>query len=160
MPTQIGADFDATMTAAERTASGKGFTVGDRVTSYDGKEYVYVVAGSAITANFFCKFSEAYSADMLSTSNDAYGGLVGVPEATIASGSYGWLQVKGPATVQVSASCAANARLNTTATAGQLDDDATTGAFPVAGVVLTSARAASAGTAPAVLNYPQQGVVI
>lgn len=53
-----------------------------------------------------------------------------------------------------------NTRLNTTATAGQLDDDATSGAFPIIGAYLTAARAASAGTAPAVLNYPQQGVVL
>lgn len=156
----IGANYGAALTSAEAQQSGKTFGLGDRSTSDAGKEYVYVLAGSAITANFFCKIDSAYTADMLSTSNDSYGTLVGVPEAAIASGSYGWLQVKGPATVQVSASCAANVRINTTATAGQLDDDGTALSFPVFGVALTSARAASAGTAPAVLNYPYQGVVL
>ncbi len=90
----------------------------------------------------------------------ARGDLLGVAPSAIAASSYGWVQVKGVCNVQVAASCAANVRLNTTATAGQLDDDGTAGSLTCDGIVLTTARAASAGTAPAVMNYSIQGVTI
>jgi hypothetical protein len=97
---------------------------------------------------------------MVSTSNDARGDLLGVAPATIAANSFGWVQVKGVCNVQVAASCAANVRLNTTATAGQLDDDGTAGSITCDGIFLTTARGAGAGTAPAVMNYAIQGVTI
>jgi hypothetical protein len=148
------------MTAAEMQAGGKGFGLGDRFTDQDGKEYVFVTAASAITATYVCVFDEAYSAAHLSTSNDARGDLVGVAPVAIASGSYGWLQVKGPCLAQVLASCAANVRINTTATAGALDDDGTVGSLQVEGIYLTASRAASQGSAAAILSYPIQGVTL
>jgi hypothetical protein len=62
--------------------------------------------------------------------------------------------------LQVLASAAANVRLNTTATAGALDDDGTSTTKEVLGIALTTARAASQGLAPAMLNYPAVGVTI
>lgn len=156
----IGAQPATTLTATEAQQGGKSFALGDRYTNYDHKEYVYCQATTAVTANFLVSISELYAVAMLGTANDAYGTLVGVPEVAIAAASFGWVQIKGPALIQVLASAAANVRLNTTATPGALDDDATAGAFPVSGVYLTAARAASPGTALAVLNYPQQGVVL
>lgn len=160
MTTLIGVDVLNSFTAAELT-QGKGFGLGDRHIDQTGNEYVFVLAGSGgITANFVATIDEAYGAVMLSTSNDARGDLIGVAPSTIAASSYGWLQIKGVCNIQVAASCAANARLNTTATAGQLDDDGTAGAFTCDGIFLTTARGAGAGTAPGILNYPIQGVVI
>ncbi len=111
-------------------------------------------AGGVTGPGFVVIIDEAYTALMVSTSNDARGDLAGVAPAAIAASSFGWVQVKGPADVQVAASCAANVRLNTTATAGQIDDDGTAGAIQVQGIYLTTARGGSAGTAPGVLNYP------
>ena len=160
MTTLIGVDVLNPVTAAELT-QGKGFGLGDRHIDRTGNEYVYVQAGAGgITANFVATIDEAYGAVMVSTSNDARGDLLGVAPATIAANSFGWVQVKGVCSVQVAASCAANVRLNTTATAGQLDDDGTAGSITCDGVFLTTARGASAGTAPAVLNYAIQGVTI
>jgi len=160
MTTLIGVDVLNSFTAAELT-QGKGFGLGDRHIDQLGNEYVFIQAGSGgITANFVATIDEAYGAVMLSTSNDARGDLIGVAPSTIAANSYGWLQVKGVCNIQVAASCAANARLNTTATAGQLDDDGTAGAFTCDGIFLTTARGAGAGTAPGILNYAIQGVVI
>jgi hypothetical protein len=76
----------------------------------------------------------------------------------IVAGTYGWVQIYGACNIQVAASCAANVRLNTTATAGQIDDDGTGGAFAISGAILTTAREASAGLAPGMLNYPVQAV--
>lgn len=160
MTTLIGVDILNPVTAAELT-QGKGFGLGDRHIDQTGNEYVYVQAGSGgITANFVATIDEAYGAVMVSTSNDARGDLLGVAPVAIAASSYGWVQVKGVCNVQVAASCAANVRLNTTGTAGQLDDDGTAGSITCDGIVLTTARGASAGTAPGVLNYAIQGVTI
>lgn len=160
MPTLIGVDILNPRSAAE-VPQGQSFGLGDRHVDHTGNEYVFVLAGvGGITANFVATIDEAYGAVMVSTSNDARGDLLGVAFATIAAGSSGWVQVKGVCNVQVAASCAANARLNTTATAGQLDDDGTAGSFTCDGIFLTTARAASAGIAPGILNYSIQGVVL
>ena len=156
----IGQNTAETYTASELASSGKGFGVGDIYTDHTGKSWVFVVAGGAIAASDVAVFDEAYSALALSTSNDARGDLVGVAPVAIASGSYGWLQRTGPCTMNVLASCAANTRLNTTATAGSLDDDNTVGAFTLEGIFLTTARAASPGSAPGILNNPIIGVVL
>lgn len=127
-----------------------------------GKEYVYVQANGAITAaGYICSIDPStYQAAMISTANDAAVGIVGVAEAAFAASDYGWLQVMGACIIQVAASCAANVRLNTTATPGQADDDGTAGSFALNGMYLTTARAASAGTAAGFLNYPSQSVVV
>lgn len=156
----IGAQPATTLTLTEAQQGGKSFALGDRYTNYDHKEYVYCQATTACAAATVCSISELYAAAQLGTANDAYGGIVGVPEVAVAAASFGWFQIKGPALIQVLASAAAGARLNTTGTAGFLDDDGTALSFPVTGVVLTAARAASNGTALAVLNYPMQGVVL
>lgn len=151
------------MTAAELVAGGKGFSVGDTYVDNSGNGYTFILAGGAITgAGFVVRFGIDYSATMISTSNDARGDRVGVALGAIASGEYAWVQTSGVfANVQVLASAAANTRLNTTATAGALDDDGTAGSFPIDGLVLTTARAASQGNAPGLCaNNLAQGAAL
>lgn len=151
----VGAKTDDTMTSTVLTQSGKGFGLGDRLVTHDGKEWVFVQADGAITGEgYVCYIDASYQAIMLSTSNDARGNFVGIPAVAFADNEYGWLQTKGPCNVRVAASAAANVRLNTTATAGQLDDDGTAGAMQVQGVYLTTANGGSAGTAAGILNDP------
>lgn len=153
----------SSLTAAEITAGGKGFAVGDTFVDNAGNGYTFIQAAGAITgAGFVVRFGVDFQATMLSTANDARGDRVGVALGAIASGEFAWVQTSGVfANVQVLASCAANARLNTTATAGALDDDGTAGAFTIDGLVLTTARAASQGNAPGVAaNNIAQGAVI
>jgi hypothetical protein len=159
MPTLIG--VNTALTAASLT-DGKGFGLGDRHTNQDGKEFIYVKASAAISAFDVVTFDETYSTVVapLSTSNDARGDSVGVAPVAFASGDYGWLQVTGPCTMNVLASCAANVRLNTTATAGSLDDDGTATAMQVQGIYLTAARAASNGSAAGILNRPYIDVTL
>lgn len=156
----IGQNTAEVYTAAELLTTGKGFGLGDRVTDSAGKEWVFVVAGGALAQYDVVVYDEAYSGLALSTANDARGDLVGVAPVAIASGSYGWLQVSGPCLLNVLASCAANVRINTTATGGSLDDDGTVGSMAVDGIYLTAARAASNGSAAGILNYPQIGVTL
>jgi hypothetical protein len=144
------------------TTEGKSFAVGSRFTDRDGKVYVHVRASAAIAQFDVVTFDETFNTTVapVSTSNDARGDLVGVAPVAIASGAFGWLQIYGPCTMNVLASCAANVRLNTTATGGSLDDDGTAGALEVQGIFLTTARAASPGSAPGILNFPVQGVTL
>lgn len=98
----------------------------------------------------------------MDTTNSAttIGQACGVAQVAFADDDYGWLQIYGVTNVQVSASAAANVALNSTATDGQLDDDATTGAEVIDGIVLTTARGGTAGTAPGYLQYPRVGATI
>lgn len=156
----VGARLTDTMSAAVQTANGRAFGLGDRYVANDGKEYVYVQASAAVAQYDVVTITTAYAAASLSTSNDGRGNLVGVAPVAFASSEFGWVQVKGPATIAVLASAAANVRLNTTATAGSLDDDGTTGAMAVDGLVLTTANGGSAGSAAGILNYPAVGVTL
>jgi hypothetical protein len=160
----IGADPSQSFTATELQNTGKGFGLGDRFTANDGKEYVFVLAGvGGITgAGYVGIIDEAYSAVMatLTTSATAFGDMVGVGVAAIAASSYGWLQVKGPCVILGNALCAANVRINTTATAGQLDDDGTAGSEVVEGVALTAAVGGAAATAAAIISYPRIGATL
>lgn len=157
----VGAKTDDTYTTTAETQTGKGFGLGDRYVDSAGLEWVYVSASSAIAQYDVVTMTIAYAAAPLGTANDARGNLVGVAGVAFASAERGWVQVKGPvANANVLASAAANVRLNTTATAGSLDDDGTAGSMQVQGIYLTSARAASAGPAPAILNYPYVDVTL
>lgn len=136
--------------------------LGTRADANKGGEFIYCRANGAITgAGYVVSIDPTtWDAVMLSTSNDARGNILGVAAAAAVDDDYIWVQRAGPCSVQVAASCAANAALNSTATAGQIDDDATTGAFSITGMVLTTARGGTAGTAAAILNYPQEGAVL
>lgn len=159
MSTMIGANVAQTRTAL---TDGTTFAPGNRFSDYSGKQYVYVKASSAIAQYDVVTYDETFTTTVapVSTSNDARGDLVGVAPVAIASGSYGWVQIYGPCTMNVLASCAANVRLNTTATAGSPDDDGTASSMAIDGLYLTTARGSTAGSAPGVLNYPAVGATL
>lgn len=153
--TPVGADINKVSTTPL-------FELGTVAISTDGKEYVYVKSGSGGVSGpgYVVNIDEAYVAILLSTSNDARGDLVGVGVIAATVDQYTWVQRKGVANIYVNASCAANTRLNTTSSAGAIDDDGTSGSITVDGIVLTTARGGTAGLAPAMLNYCVQGAVI
>ena len=100
----------------------------------------------------------AWTADMTDNTNGANKGqLVGVARTSFGANQYGWLQVAGKAQVRVAANAAANSVLNTTGTAGELDDGASAGTYNVPGVVLTTGAGGSAETVEGVLNNPELG---
>lgn len=155
----VGANISNTITSL---TGGKGAALGDRYRDVTGKEYVFVKASAAISQYDVVTYDETYNTTVapLSTSNDAKGDKVGVAPVAFASADYGWLQIYGVCTMNVLASCAANVQLNTTATAGSLDDDATAGSIAISGIHLTTARAASNGSAAGILNYPVQNTTL
>lgn len=139
-------------------------TIGWNSTSAGPKAYVYVQdSGSGITGDGYvaCVDGSAFTAVMLTTTTSAPGAgqgkLVGVARAAIAASGYGWLQIFGPGTVYTNASCAAYTVLNATATAGEIDDDATAGAEVVDGIVLDTATGGTAAATAGFLNWPKVG---
>ena len=147
-----------------RVDTVQAFKLGTTASTSDGKEYRYVQASGAITGAGYAAVVnvESWLAIQATTANAAakIGWLVGFAMAAMATGEYGWLQVKGAASIEVFASCAAGVRINTTATSGALDDDATVGARAIDGATLTTARAASQGSANAVLSDCRVGATI
>jgi len=128
------------------------------------KEFIYVKAAEAITgAGYGCVFIKPDSVEMADTTattpgTKGPGARFGVAMAAIANTGYGWLQIYGKATVRTLASAAVGTQLNTTATAGCLDDDATAGAEAVFGVSLgTATGGAEANNSDAYLSYPVVG---
>ena len=114
------------------------------------KEYIFVEASGAIDQYDVVVISESGSAAALTRSNDAYGDRCGVAPVAIADDDFGWVQVMGACTVNAKASCAANVKLYSSATAGHIDD-ATASSESIEPIALTSARASSDGTAPAMI---------
>lgn len=139
----IGADLSNPLASLDE---GKGFGLGNRYCDHSGNEYLFVQANGAITANDVVIINEDYQADQADTTNSAgaLGDRVGVASATFADDEYGWVQVKGTCTINVGSSCAANTKLNTTATAGRVDDDATAGAETIHGLYTTGAESSNA----------------
>lgn len=148
-----------------RVTSTSEFGLGQRggINSSEGyKEYIYVKAdGTGITADgYVCDFdASTFIASMSTTTTTApgtgAGKPVGVARAAFTASYFGWLQIYGSGIVQVGASCAAYTRLNSTATAGQIDDDATASSEIIDTIVLDVARGGTAGTAAGWIQYPK-----
>lgn len=155
----VGPNFAEVFTAGS-VQQFPDFELGTRAKSGDGKEYIFVQANGAIVANDVVFIDEAFQADQLETtvSATAFGQAVGVAGVAFADNDYGWVQIYGACTVNVGASAATNTALNTTATAGRVDDDATTGAEVVSGLVTTAAESSNA--AAGWLNYPTVGATL
>lgn len=152
--TLIGVAVDEKSTTAE-------FDLGTR--HYDpntDKEYIYVQAGEALTANAAIVITEAGQVEMADTTStaSAFGDRVGVVSIAFDDNDYGWAQIYGACTLSVGTGAAANTALNSTATAGRLDDDATVGAEVISGVVTTAAE--SSNLASALLTYPTVGATL
>ncbi len=164
---QLGVDLSAITVLASTTypnyTDQPQFTLGQQVTASDNSVWTFVKLGTGgVTgAGFVVVFDEDFLAVMMSNDTGAAGDKIGVWAAAVALvNNYGWVQVYGTCdAMQVAASAAANVALASTSasTPGVLDDATGSLTKNITGVVLTTARAASQGNAPAVLNYPVVG---
>ena len=143
----VGAAFDTTGTDRQ-------FELGTRMFAENGDVYVYVQANGAITATDVVVITEAGQADAIDTTNSAgaLGTAVGVANVAFADDEYGWVQVRGATTCNVGSSAATGTKLNSTGTAGRIDDDATSGAETILGLYTTAAESSNA--AACVLQEP------
>jgi hypothetical protein len=161
MASLIGMNISETYTSEELRNQGKGFGLGDRTEDNAGNEFVFVQASAAIALGDVVSLTRANAAANLTTTASPRGQRVAVAVAAIAANSFGWVQIYGANdAISVGASCAANARLNTTTTGGRLDDDAGTGTKVIDGLVLTTARGGTDGTAPGMLYHPMVGATL
>ena len=125
------------------------------------REFVYGKAGAAITGlGYICTETTGFVFTMATVTTTTagtagFGTRLGVPQAAIANTGYGWFQIYGKGSLRTLASAAIGTRLNTTATGGALDDDATAGSEAIAGVVIgTVTGGAEATNADAIFCYP------
>ena len=136
------------------------FAVGTLGYDADGKGYEYVKANGAVAVGDVVAIDEVGDAAPVTTTISAPGtgqGLkAGVGVVALADNEWGWVQRQGViAAVNIATSCAAHTNLNTTATAGRIDDDATAGAEVVEGITTTAAEASN--SAAGILNWPYIG---
>jgi hypothetical protein len=130
------------------------------------QEFIYGRADGAVTAFFACVEATGFDFAMVTTTNTAagangHGSRVGVAQVGLADNQYGWFQVYGKGSVRTLASAAKGTRLNTTATAGALDDDGTASSRAINGVVLgTATGGAAAVNADTLLSYPTVGATL
>lgn len=157
-----GIDADAVVASTGEPAFAVG-TLGANMTSDGIKIYLYVHAAEAITgAGYLCVVDsdgEAEMADTTSTAPGAGAGMrCGAAQSAVADNEWFWIQVYGKGSLRTLASAALGTRLNSTATAGAVDDDGTTGAEEIAGLSLgTATGGAEATNTDAYFNFPRVG---
>ena len=132
-------------------------------TDDQGNEWMYIKANGAIVLRDFVVITPgswlAESADIAHT-DDRIGAPCGIAAGTaFTDDDYGWVQRTGASTARARASCAAYALLTSQATTadGEVDDNTTSGSEILEGIVLTTARGSSNGTAPCWLDRPYVG---
>jgi hypothetical protein len=127
----------------------------------NGAEFEYVQFGSAsIIEGHLLAIDINYLATHVTTAASPRGQRCGIARGTATTGQFGWVQRQGQAPVRVLANAAANARLNTTATAGILDDDGTAGSKHIEGVAIQVANGGATANQEGTLNGPVVGVTI
>ncbi len=131
------------------------------------QEFVYGRANGAITgAGYICVEATGFDFAMASVTTTApgasgHGSRVGAAQAALADNQYGWFQIYGKGSCRTLASAAKGTRLNSTATDGALDDDATGGSEAIVGLVLGTATGVAAATnADAIFSYPTVGATL
>ena len=153
------------VTAATATAAFRLGTVGGYDDPTNGyQEFVYGRADGAVTgAGYLCVEETGFDFAMASTTTTAPGASgagtrCGAAQAALADNEYGWFQIYGKGSVRTLASAAKGTQLNSTATAGAVDDDATAGSEVINGLVLGTATGGAAATnADAIFSYPTVG---
>jgi hypothetical protein len=148
----VGIDFDG------GTESTPAQAIGTKMTANDASDWLYITAGSAIAQYDVVGVTEAYSAVPITKALVDSGELVAIAPEAITSGEYGWVQLNGVLTMNVLASCGADAILYSSATAGSLDDTSTS-QTRVDGIKLTTARGGTAGSAAGMGSYPKSFVI-
>lgn len=131
------------------------------------QEFVYGRANGAVTgAGYVCVEENGFDFALITVTKTTpgtagYGSRVAVAQAALADNEYGWFQIYGKGSVRTLADAAKGTRLNSTATGGALDDDATGGSEAIFGVVLGVATgAAEATNTSAILVYPTVGTTL
>lgn len=170
-----GADYTATYTGYAQSSAVSStntpeypgtngqYSLGQISKGADGSEWVYVLAGSAITQGdvvIITNTGTLWTATSITNALAAskLGGWLGAqPFTAVTSGQYCWVQRAGKcAGISVIASTSANTLLYSTTTAGRLSSASVASTTSIAaGIVLTTANVS--GLTQAILNFPVVG---
>jgi len=149
-----GVNLDATIAGTGSSSDqGGAFAVGTQCRADNGGLFEYVHAAAAITAYDFVAIDEDGEVQPITTALAQAGYRIGVAQVAFSDNDFGWVALTGHGgnyKGRVGASCAADAALNTTATAGVLDDDG--GGQTIDGVVITTAADASGAQAEEIIT--------
>lgn len=153
------------ITAATAVSAFRLGTVGGYDDPTNGyQEFIYGRADGAVTAaGYLCVEETGFDFAMASTTSTAPGAAgpgtrCGAAQAALADNQYGWFQIYGKGSVRTLASAAKGTQLNSTATGGAVDDDATAGSEVINGLVIGTATGGAAATnADALFSYPTVG---
>jgi hypothetical protein len=103
------------------------FEQGKEISVPNGNVYKYVKASGTVAASDAVLIEDDFTVAALTTTNAGSAPTwVGIAQAAMTANQFGWVLISGTGTVNVLASCATDVKLYTTATAGALDDTATT----------------------------------
>ena len=137
------------------------FEVGDLGADEDGKIYQFVRANGALdTVGDVVLIDETGDATPVTTTTSAPAAGQGLPAGVVvvavADNDWCWVQRHGVVSaINVGTSAAVHTQLNSTASGGRLDDDATAGAEVIVGITTTAAE--SSNSAAGILNWPYAG---
>ena len=147
------------------TASGvttPAWTVGKRVTLSDGSTWIYVKASATVNQYDCVAIIDSTTVQGITSTIGLRGVAVGIAQQALTSGSYYWVLTSNPTPptapsgvpdstdnykVKVLASCAIDAKLATTSTAGVLDDTTAGTVLRLDGITLTDTNTASVSSA-------------
>lgn len=116
------------------------FALGTIVHGDNGTEWIYVKASGAITQYDCVGINEDFDAYAMLRTLSQDSDRIGFAQSAFTTAYYGWVALRGSQIkVRVKASCAADAQLWTTASAGVLDDATNTGAEKIDGLVIEDA---------------------
>lgn len=136
--------------------------LGSTYSDDEGRCFIYLEADEAITgAGYAVVVEQDWGSQMVDTTStdDHRGAAVAFPQLAITNGYFYWGQVYGAVTagIRVAASAAAGAQLNSTATGGELDDDATAGSEVIDGVYISATDGGSGSALAGFLTHPKVG---
>ena len=141
--------------ALTSTSTTPEFALGTRAKGNKGSEWMYVRANGAVTAYDCVAIDETWDATAMTKALADADLMVGFAQNAFADNEYGWVALSGQGiSVRVLASGVADAALYPSATAGCLDDDATS-QTAVNGVVITTTNGGSTAAVAALATYPR-----
>ena len=133
---------------------GNEFALGTNQDAADGGEYIYVHASAAVAQYDAVGIDEDFEAAPVTKAMADDGWFVGFAQVAIADNSFGWVATKGSnIKCNLLISCAADAVLYTSATAGSLDD-ASSSQTKIDGVV-SVATITAATNAEIIATHPK-----
>ena len=107
MPHNTDGKLGVKLTETISVTADSRFDIGMQVPASDGADYVYTRAGGAVAAGDVVSILVDGTVAAITTTTASVGSAIGFAQTAIASGSFGWVALRGPnLQVNVLAACA------------------------------------------------------